>query len=502
MSISSNGTPLSSPRYKIEVGVDHSLPFTTPFADSYELSKISDVSVQQLSTMRKTDGQARALFRLLTQPLRAALKTATFIPEKGVVGGDEEAEFARDLLTLPATSGGMQTPFRKFISQLTLAVNDGFSAFEIVPWVPKDGPLAGKWAIKKLANRPSETVRIIVDKQGQFNGFRQIVALNGELKDVHIPRDSSFYYATQEEENPFYGLSWMLPAYYHWDNKLRLYFLAHNDAQRASSGIRVGHIPDAYDRQERQDFITALKRFGTSQYMVIPEGYSVDVVREGSSHDFLGLINHHNSMMSVSVLAQFLDKNPGGETPLVDFGRSDKSMFLLAIQDIMDDIADVINHNIIPRFIDYNFSRKRSVKYPEFRWGKVTDDQKAAITATFEKLMAAGQSVNVTRQFMRELEKLTAEEFGLPIDYEAIEKEEEERRQQEMTGAVQSPGIPGTPVATGEESKPVIPPGFPLPEGFQLSGEQSKVLELAGDVLTGAAEAASVALAAEGSESA
>ena len=71
----------------VELGIEFNLPFATPYTDgtskrdkeNRELRELLRIdgddqgpSVSQLVAMRRLDGQARALYRLLTLPIRAA----------------------------------------------------------------------------------------------------------------------------------------------------------------------------------------------------------------------------------------------------------------------------------------------------------------------------------------------------------------------------------------------------------------------------------------------
>src|SRR5690606_26810638 len=100
-------------------------------------------------------GHARALYRLITLPIRAALQTSTFVPAEG---GEAEAEFIKQVFTTPPGAGGMTVTFQRFMSQMLGALFDGFAAFEKVFWMPEHGPMKGKYTLKKLAYRPSDTI--------------------------------------------------------------------------------------------------------------------------------------------------------------------------------------------------------------------------------------------------------------------------------------------------------------------------------------------------------
>src|ERR1051325_5664111 len=110
--IKAAGGVIPKPTPDTEVGVSAYLPFVVPYQNAWGALRTDEVTVKQLQAMRRTDGQARALYRLITLPIRAALKTATFVPEEGVDGGDEEALFIQQMLTLPVTGGGMAADHR------------------------------------------------------------------------------------------------------------------------------------------------------------------------------------------------------------------------------------------------------------------------------------------------------------------------------------------------------------------------------------------------------
>jgi hypothetical protein len=422
---------------RVEFGVPASMPFSTPYYDIAMGTKtgekgVGDVyehlfspedgepNIRQMVAMRRSDGQARALYRLLTLPLRSALRTSSILPAEGEAGGEDEAAFVKNLLMLPPAGGGMETPFPRFIAQMLTAVFDGFSAFEQVYQVPKFGPLKGKITLLKLAHRPSETISFLVGPHGDFEGFRQQTHFNGEIIDVVIPKRDAFYYAAQEEERPFYGVSFFQAAFYHYDVKKKMYFLTHLAAQHRATGSRHGEYPANASNKQVTDFLTQLADFGVMQAMAYPNGFKVTTDYPTGSFNYLELINHHDSQMSKSVLAGFIDQNQGGPATLVDFGDKTDGFFLMALQSIMDEVAEAINTDIIPKFIDWNFG---SGRYPKFQWGNFTDDQAHAINMTFDRLSTAGQSSTVTPEFMFELEKLQAKRLGFEIDYDSLEEE-------------------------------------------------------------------------------
>ncbi len=415
---------------KSEIGKEMGVTLNLPFASAYtspgvpagqteiqsSYSEEDGPSISQLVAMRRTDGQARALYRLITLPIRSALKSVKIVPTED---GTAEAEFIDRMFNLPYSSGGMEISFSQVISQMLMSVFDGFAAFEEVYHVPNAGPLKGKVCLRKAAYRPSETVSFLVDDNGNFTGFRQRVMFKGELKDVNIPGSRAFWITANDEERPFYGVSYFQSAFYHYDKKVKLYYLAHLAAQHRAVGSRIGDIPSGASASDTAKFKAALRDFGFAQSLMLPPGFKVRNEYPGSSFDFLSMINHHNSQMSKSVLAAFFDQQEGGDKAIVDFGQQSDAMFIMMLQSIMGEVADVINQRLIPKFIDWNFG---TGKYPTFSWGTFTDEQRRSISLLFDRLATAGAGANVTPEFMAELEKRMSQELGLDIDYAVIDE--------------------------------------------------------------------------------
>jgi hypothetical protein len=280
----------------------------------------------------------------------------------------------------------------------------------------------------------------------------------GRTIDVKIQRDNSFYFANEEAERPFYGVSMFESAFYHYDKVTKLYFIAHLAAQRKAVGTRVGTMPPNPPRADKEGFIKAMADLGMAQYIVVPNAdWQVTVLNDGgAAFDFLGLINHHKSQMSKSILAQWFDEDQGGsegDSTLVDFGKQSDVTFMMMLESFLEDMAQTINHDLIPRFIDWNFG---SGLYPQFKWGQLTAEQRAAVQEIFTQLAAAGPQANVSPEFMIELEQRMADELGLDIDYDKLKAERKKQQdlldqqyggqgmtQMGVNGQPQPPQMPG-----------------------------------------------------------
>lgn len=460
----------------IEQGVSMSngMPFGQPYQNMWEIPRYDDISIEKLVSMRKNDGQAIALYRLMTIPILAALKTATYLPAPGQDGGEDEAKFAEQVLTLPEISGGMKTPFRLVMEQMLLAVFDGFSAFELVIGEPPtEGPLKGKYVLQKIAHRPSETVTFLVDDKGDWTGIRQRAYANGKMIDKPIYRPNCIYFACNEEFRQFYGFSYFSASFWHFDKKHRLYYLAWLNAQRSATGTRVGKYPKlGGDPKEVAEFGKQLQNMATNNWIRIRDDYSIESLKEGGDADFLGLINHHNAQMSKSVLASFFDQNQGaGESDqtLVDFGNESDALFIMLLESITSKIEDIINQQVLPRLIKWNFGTD---KYPEFRFGAVSQDKIKAIMKMFELIAPVGNLGNMTRDFPIHVEKAYSDFMGIEIDYEAEMKRVDEQRQLADQAQQEAAQNPDQFVQPGQQQPTQNQPGQPSAASKPVSPEQ------------------------------
>lgn len=454
-----------------ELGVPSYLPFGSwyDFSAAHggaEIANTNPVGIDALVEMRRRDGQARALMRLFTYPIRAAVREGKWQSPDG----DEnmpEAKFAQDMFYLPPAAGGMSSTVSRFVRECLLGVVEGFSVFEEVRHVPKDGPLKGKVVLKKLAHRDSTTVRFVVDDEGGFNGVRQVAhrPTTQEIVDVHIPREKSWYWAANEEENPFYGVSFFESAWYHYDIKKRLYYIAHIAAQQAAVPGRVGEVPANADPKKVTAFRKALADFAFNTAMTHPENYKVTPFSMNSQFDFLKLIDHHNHMMSKSVLAGFLDEE--NRQTLIDNGTADASsdLFVMTVESIMHGIEENLTNYLMPKYIDWNFGGKN---YPVFKFGQIADSARDVVKEMLVTI-ASAQSSQWTPEFIREMEKQMAARLGLEVDYDEVEKREEEEQKkvakmEEMNRkmlAQQLGGPDGEEAEEDEGAEEDAPPNLP-----------------------------------------
>jgi outer membrane murein-binding lipoprotein Lpp len=248
-----------------------------------------------------------------------------------------------------------------------------------------------------------------------------------------------------------------------------LYYIAHLAAQFAAVPGRIGTIPRGADPRQVQAFKQSLMNFAFNTAMTVPPEFKVTPFNGNSGFDFIKLIDHHNHMMSKSVLASFLDQEQ--RTTLIDIGNVDPNtdFFVMALESIMDDIAEQLSMYLMPKYIDWNFGTK---KYPVFKFGQLSDAARDAIKDIFN-VVVTSTTLNSTPEFVRELEKKLSATLDLDIDYDAIEEQEKQAAEEEAANAANeadamleppSPdggAAPQPGVAGGGGDQEVPPPGPP-----------------------------------------
>lgn len=446
-----------------EVGVLDNLPFSGGFGtQANQLLDPREITVQDIQKMYRTDGHIRSLYRILALPIRTL--DPVFTPSEGEGSdGEEEAAFVTAAFTKPPHQGGMTSSFGMVMRHMTKALMDGFAVFEKV-WHVWDGRVV----YRKLAPRAAETVKFLLDESGGLEAVRQQVHWQGRYKDVVIPARKLLVYTAQHEENPWYGESYLLPAYYHWDVKTKLRFISNLAHQIHAVPGRLGTYPEDATKPERTAFQRQLANFGFNTAMTMPERWKVEEFGgRGTMPDFKAMLDYEDTQAAKSVLAQFMQLGTGSNTGAWALSADQSDLFTMALQAVADEMAEIITFYAVPQLVDFNFG---TFAYPVCSLGPLADATKQMMADVFKEIADAG-SVNVTSEFLFELEAMVAEELGLQIDYAALREEmraraEEERAlslmaQRALMGGLNRPaGPPSGDESSGpEDDEPGAPAG-------------------------------------------
>ncbi len=208
-----------------------------------ELLSAPIVDLDLLLQMLDMDGQALSLYRVLSAPL---IGTPIQVISKNK-RSKREADFVRKNLFESPHNGGMQTPMHYVLSAVARAVLEGYSPHELV-W--KFDPREEKVLLRKIAYRPARTCVATADFTGTFTGYKQKTSFLGRHIDVRIPKEKALWFLVNPEFNHIYGKSMFNAAYYHFEKKHKLYYIAHIAAQLKATGAKIISPPEEINEED------------------------------------------------------------------------------------------------------------------------------------------------------------------------------------------------------------------------------------------------------------
>jgi hypothetical protein len=312
--------------------------------------------------MRRSDGMVAATLRGIKLPLLSA--------SWEVVAATE------DPLDLEIADAIRQNLFERIswqehLREVLTFLDFGFSVFEKVWEIGDltDGSSTKPFVfLKKLAPRMQRTVwRWITDDAGSLTDIEQLKWVNSQFSYATIPVDKLLIFTNEKEGGNYVGRSVLRPAYKHWFIKDQLYRIQAIAAERHGVGIPVMTMAEGKDdgpNMTRAENILVAVRAHEQGYVVEPNGFKfrIEGMGSGRAMDVDPMIKHHDWMISVSALAQFLTlgvQEQGARALSTDL----TSLFLMTEKALGDYIGDIHNRYLIPQLVKYNYGGV--TKYPK-----------------------------------------------------------------------------------------------------------------------------------------
>jgi hypothetical protein len=280
----------------------------------------------------------------------------------------EVAHFARENLfgglEFRTSSGGWVTQnWDDVVRNALLMLDFGCAAHEDVWTVDGD-----RIRLRKLAARlPLTFYRWHTEADGEtLLALEQYGYRGGKYLNVLLPADKCTVFTYQQEGANFWGISLLRAMYPHWYVKSQLYRIDAIACERNSLGIPVFKLPMGFSKEDRDaayNFVTQLAAHEATG-MVEPPGDATTGFRivgyEGRVRDVGPSIQHHNVMISRAALALFMDLGQA-EYGSRALGKEHGDFFLLALQNLADQIALSITNSTVRRLVAYNFGASAPV---------------------------------------------------------------------------------------------------------------------------------------------
>jgi hypothetical protein len=322
--------------------------------------------------------------------------------------------------------GGMETPLQLILADMTRAFFEGFRLYEKV-WEVRNGLIY----LKKLAPRDAKTITLQKDEHGDFKGAVQRVSFAGQYHEVIIEGYKTLLYTFQKQKDWLYGRSVLKSAYYHYDKKHKLYYISHKAAELQTVPPKIIKLEQSMDESQKSKLENAVDKLGVNTRVTIPAGVTLESFESKGSPtvSIKDLIDHHNSQMLKSIMAQFMnlgaESNSKGSFAL---SQTQADYFTMFLESEMRNIASHINWYVIPQLIDWNFG---TGVYPQIKFNPIKDSTKDLLQEVFKSLIT-GKSSSIPDVFYESIFNKTSENLNLGISEEEITSGMAEKKQEVM----------------------------------------------------------------------
>jgi phage gp29-like protein len=384
--------------------------------------------VETVEDMRRGDGAVRAVLSAIKAPILSAewnIWTEDSSPKGQEIRGFVEANVFH-----------MERDFKEFLRESLTYIDFGHSAWELI-WEIRDGRIC----LKDLAPRIQSSIlywEMFTTKQP---GITQILRTNNISAGNNmreIPMDKLFVLTNEKEGDDITGQSILRAAYIHWKHKRTLYLIAGIAADRYGVGVPTLYLPEmGYDDAEKNSAVEMLKNLRSNEqsYMVMPNGFKAEILTpngNGVGEGLNTMIEHHNRMICMTVLAQFLNLGTEGVGSLA-LSNDQSSFFLKHVEGIIHYFRSQFNTQIIRKLVDLNYGKQAT--YPELRNSTISEKNLLEFSQMIKNFIDAGVITTDTdlQQWIRQTVKAPemtdeqmAEEEAKETPVQKVEEEETE----------------------------------------------------------------------------
>lgn len=342
--------------------------------------------------MRRGDGQVAATLMAMKLPVRSA-EWRVLEPIKASPVEKAATEFVRECLL-------EDIDFDAGIRNSLLMLDFGAAVHENV-WY-QDG---GNVRIKKLAPRLPLTFYRWLCEPGTSNlaALEQLGYGGDQYKTTLIPVGKLALFTFNQEGDNFTGISLLRPMYQHWFIKSNLYKIEAIAAERNGMGvpnITMGGTMKAEDRLAALEWIRRVSANQNTGLLLPPEWKFALTGVQGMVHDPQKAIAHHNDMIAMCALAQFMNLGQGEKGGSKALGSTMSDFFYLGLQALANHIGRVYSMQTIKPLVDLNFSGV--VSYPRLVPQQILSIKLESIVDALSKLGALVLPDDELEAYMRE----------------------------------------------------------------------------------------------------
>lgn len=309
---------------------------------------------------------------------------------------------------------GMTSPFLSVMDDILRMYEYGHSLLEPVfeprQWSPtRTGANRRNYTmLRKLSIRHPTTIKeyLYDDNGGPAGVVQTAIMANGSTKDIEIPIDKLIIFTLNKRGGDVTGRSILRTSYKHWYYKDHLYNIDAIQKERHALGIPRVALPMGYTDGDKAAAIELVQNVRANEEagFVQPPGYVMDFVKpEGGLVDVMKSIEHHNGMIMLNVMVQFLllgiqDAGGGGRAT----SGSHQNMYEKALRSIGQNICQAFNLYLIPKLVGYNFDTDR---FPKLQVRNIGEGKDIQMWASAMSNLISQEAITVdleTEQWIRQ----------------------------------------------------------------------------------------------------
>lgn len=401
---------------------------------SYENTeqRVDDLRIEDYRRMLNNDGQIQMLYNAVVNTI---LSAGLDIAEDESWDQDEDSEertFIESCLFSPYWKGGMTISIEDTCRNMLRAFVEGYRIFEVIYKVGEDN----KIRLDKLAPRSGTSdaeMKIIVDENGNFAGFKQNINFAGKRIDVEVKNEGEIVKVVKatfgEEFGSLYGRSGLKASWYHYDKVHKAMFLNHVGHEFGAIKFRYVKTKHNMPEDEVTRIIDELSKVHQQSVFVAPEN-KLELLFESLSDPGVmavgkDMIDLHYSLIAKSMMAQFIDLGSSiSETGSRALGESQTAFFKEGLQNIATILIENTWNKVISTLIKLNFNRDI---YPTLIVNPIQDKSSEFLYEALLKMVDKG---TITDSVKTELLKMSTDKVGMNLDYDTLVDEIDQKNQQ------------------------------------------------------------------------
>lgn len=313
------------------------------------LRGVNKVAVYQ---KMESDGLVSAMLMALELPVRAA----SWVVE--AKGKDANAKRARDLVEdqlFNRLGECWENEVEKLLSYLQFGFEVSAKQWQIIK---------GEAVLTELRDLHPRTLlqggkNWEFDADGHLIGVWQYGPTGETYREEFIPESAMLHLANRMRFGDPEGRSILRSGYKHWLIKDTLYRIDAIGKERGAIGTPVGKYDagaSTTDQDALENFVKNLHAHENG-YGVFPVGTELENFSvELKTDDIMKSIQHHDTMLALSILAQFLMLGQEGNGGAYALSADQTDLFMLCLSAVADYVAARVNRKIIPEMVSYNIA--------------------------------------------------------------------------------------------------------------------------------------------------